>query len=498
VNPSRIGRLRALFAGVLLCQLVGFGAACKFRRAQERSTPLPPGVEPNDLVDAGYASQPADPLGPLESSEMERVVLQRRAEAAVDRREREAKITKATGKPYRQKEYNLLLLSGGGVYGAYPAGLLCGWTNSGKPPEAGGRPKFDVVTGVSTGSLIAPLAFLGPEYDEQMKQFFVTVRNDDIFKIRRSVRAYFAESVADNAPLRKKIDGSITPQMMARIAAEHAAGRRLYIGTTNIDTKRLVVWDIGAIATKGTAEARTLIVNVILASAAIPGFFPSVRFNVTIDGKPYEEMHVDGGVTRALFFRPPYIPPGAPSHEAESLTGSNIFAMVAGKAFPDPEGVKARTIAVVSASVSNLLYVSARNDLYRFYTYSMLSGMDFFAALIPPELKVTNSSTNFDPAETTKMFDEGYKLGAQGGFTKMPKVDPKSAVGPQYYTYPDSTRILFKEPGPAWRDTPPGVETGERGRNRAGLALIVKPTDGTVPQTKGTDQNAGGAPPVSK
>jgi len=487
-----------MFASLLLCQLVGLSTACKFRQAEKRPTPLPPDVEPNDLVDADYASQPADPLGPLESSEIERVVLRLRAEAAVTRREREAKLTKSTGKPYRQREYNMLLLSGGGVYGAYPAGLLCGWTMSGKPPEAGGRPTFDVVTGVSTGALIAPLAFLGPEFDDQMKQFYTTVRNDDIFKIRRSVRSYFAESLADNAPLKKKIDGSITPRMVARIAAEHAAGRRLYIGTTNLDTKRLVVWDIGAIATKGTADARALIVNVILASAAIPGFFPSVRFNVTIDGKPYEEMHVDGGVTRALFFRPPYIPPGAPSHEAESLTGSNIFALVAGKAFPDPEGVKARTIAVVSASVSNLLYVSARNDLHRFYTYSMLTGMDFFAALIPPELKVTNSSTNFDPAETTKMFDEGYKLGVQGAFTKTPKPDPKSAIGPKNYTYPDGTAILFKEPGPAWRNTPPGGETSERGRNRAGLKLIVKPTDGAAPQSKGTDQNAGGAPPVSK
>ena len=124
-------RIRAVVACLLLGQLVAVGTACKFRRAEERPTPLPEGVEPNDLVDADYASQPADPLGPLESSEITKVVLLRRAEAAVERRVREDKIAKATGEPYRQREYNLLLLSGGGVYGAYPAGLLCGWSASG-------------------------------------------------------------------------------------------------------------------------------------------------------------------------------------------------------------------------------------------------------------------------------------------------------------------------------------------------------------------------------
>ncbi len=499
MNPPRFRRLGWVFACLLCFPLVGLGTACRFRRVEDRPTPLPQDVEPNDLVDASYASQPSDPLGPLDSAEIERVVVQRRAEAAVARRAREERVSKATGKPYKQREYNLLLLSGGGVYGAYPAGVLCGWTASGKPPDAGGRPTFDVVTGVSTGALIAPMAFLGSEYDELMKSFFTTVRNDDIFKIRRSIRSYFAESLADNSPLRKKIDSVITSELMAKIAAENAKGRRLYVGTTNLDTKRLVVWDIGAIAAKGTAESRALIVNVILASAAIPGFFPSERFNITIDGRPYEEMHVDGGVARALFFRPPYIPPEEPEHDADSLTGTNLFAMVAGKAYPDPEGIKPRTIAIVGAAVSNLLYVSARNDLYRFYMYSMITGMDFFAALIPPDLKVTNSSTNFDSKETRKMFEEGYRLGARGAFTKKPRVDPKGTTDePKYYTYADGTKILFKEPGPAWRNSPPGVEAGERSRNRAGLELVVKPTDNAQKQTKGTDQNVGGAPPVAK
>ena len=485
----------------LLVVGMALGTACEFLRVEKRPTPLPKGVEPTDLVDVASLTEPSDPLGPLEGSEIVKIYIERRAEAARERRAREEKIGKdASGKPFRQKEYNILVVSGGGVYGAYPAGVLCGWTTSGKTPQEGGRPQFDVVTGVSTGALVAPLAFLGPEYDQTMKDLYTTVSNDDVFKIRKSLRSLFAESLADNAPLRRRIECVATPDLIAKVGVEHTKGRRLYVGTTNLDTKRLVVWDIGAIAAKGGPEARKLIVDVILASAAIPGFFPSVRFNVNIDGQIYEELHVDGGASRAMFFRPPHYPPTEPDPVGpNSLAGSNLFALVAGKNYPDPEGVKPRTIAVVGAAVSNLLYVTARDDLYRFYSYSSLSGMDFFATAIPADLKVTNSSTNFDPVETAKMFNEGYRLASQGAFTRAPKLDPKSTDKPQKnYSYADGTPILFKEPGPGWRSTPPGVMTGERGHNRAGLDLTVKKDSPEPSHTRGTDQNGGGAPPVTK
>jgi predicted patatin/cPLA2 family phospholipase len=495
-RSGRFACLSALFLSLLVA-----GLACQIKSKGKRPTPLPEGVEPNDVIDTGGVGEPSDPLGPLESSEITKVFLTRRAEAALERRAREEKIGKTPdGKPYRQKEYNILVLSGGGVYGAYPAGILCGWTACEKSPAEGGRPSFDVVTGVSTGALIAPMAFLGPAYDPYLKQLYTTVTNDDIFKIRRSVRSFFAESLADSAPLRQRIDCFYTMEAMRKIAAEHEKGRRLYIGTTNLDTKRLVVWDIGAIASKGTEAARKLIVDVTVASAAIPGFFPSVRFNVNIDGQPYEELHVDGSVARAMFFRPPVIS----ANEQEivgpnSLAGSNLFALVAGKAYPDPEGVRARTIAVVGAAISNLLYVTARGDLYRFYTYSTISGMDFFTAAIPPDLKVTNNSTNFDSAETTKMFNEAYRVGALGAFNRTTKADPKSAEKPpKPFAYPDGSPILFKEPGPGWRNTPPGLETGERGRNRAGLNLTIKKDSKEPNRPQGTDQAPDGAPPVKK
>jgi len=501
VSIFRHRRVRGLLPPLFTFTMALVVSACQFRNVEKRPTPLPYRVEPNDLVDAAFESDTSDPLGPLESSEITKIFVERRAEAALERRAREIKIGKdGAGNPYRQKEYNILVLSGGGVFGAYPAGILCGWTASSKAPKDGGRPAFDVVTGVSTGALIAPLAFLGSDYDPIMKNLYTTIRNDEVFKIRKSVRSLFAESLADNGPLRMRVEQIFTAELMAKVAAEHNKGRRLYVGTTNLDTKRLVVWDIGAISVKGTEADRKLAIDVIMASTAIPGFFPSVRFNVAVDGKPYEELHVDGSVTRAMFFRPPYFSPDEQEPVGpNSLAGSNLFALVAGKNYPDPEGVKPRTIKVVGAAISNLLYVTARGDLYRFYTYSMLSGMDFFSAAIPPDLKITNDSTNFDPVETTKMFDAGYKLAQEGAFTRAAKPNPNNTDKPQKnYLYPDGTDVLFKEPGAAWRSSPPGLENGERGRNRAGLTLVVKKDPKQPIRPQGTDQNPVGAPPVVK
>src|SRR5262245_56527780 len=144
---------------------------------------------------------------------------------------------------------HVLALSSGGLYGAYSSGFLAGWSDTGT------RPEFDVVTGVSTGALIAPLAFLGPEFDDRMQQLYTGVRAEDVFQIRAWVTIPFKDAVASSAPLRKLIESQVTPEMLDRVAAEHRKGRRLYIGTTNLDTRRLVIWDMGAIA-RGTGPDR--------------------------------------------------------------------------------------------------------------------------------------------------------------------------------------------------------------------------------------------------
>src|SRR5262249_39293307 len=149
-------------------------------------------------------------------------------------------------------------------------------------------------------------------------------------------------------------------------------------------TKRLIVWDLGAIASRGTPESRELFINAMMASAALPGFFPAVRFNVTIDGQAFEEFHVDGGVTRGLFFHPPLIPPSKrESFHPTDLYDSNVYVLVAGKLYADPEGVRPRTFPIAGAAISSLLYASTLGDLARVYVLCTLTGMNFRMTAIP-------------------------------------------------------------------------------------------------------------------
>ena len=136
----------------------------------------------------------------------------------------------------------ILALSSGGAYGAFTAGVLSGWT------AAGSRPEFDVVTGVSTGALIAPFAFLGPSYDSQANRLYVGIQAQDIYRFRAWVVIPWRDAVATSGPLLRLIESNVTPDFVTRIAAEHRKGRRLYVGTTNLDTRRFVIWDLGAIA----------------------------------------------------------------------------------------------------------------------------------------------------------------------------------------------------------------------------------------------------------
>ncbi len=178
----------------------------------------------------------------------------------------------------RRPVVNFLALSGGGSDGAFSAGVLGGWT------AFGTRPEFDVVTGVSTGALTAPFAFLGPKYDAALKDVFTTSDTQDI-AIMRPVRGLIGgDSLASNAPLAKVVAHYVTPKFLAEVAAEHRKGRRLLIGTTNLDAERPVIWDMGAIASSGSAEALELFRTVLLSSAAIPAVFPPGFIKVAADG----------------------------------------------------------------------------------------------------------------------------------------------------------------------------------------------------------------------
>ncbi len=328
---------------------------------------------------------------------------------------------------------NVLVLSGGGSYGAYSAGVLVGWTHSGT------RPEFDVVTGISTGALIAPLAFLGQGYDCEIENLYTTLRTKDIFRLKKTVRSIFSEGLADTSPLAKQIEKIVTPSLLRDVAGEHTKGRRLYVGTTELESRRPVVWDMGQIAVRGTLDDLALFRKILLASASIPGVFPPTTIPVTIDGKPFTERHVDGGVTQALFFRPPVIKPEDQGDaNRASLYGSDVYIIVAGKLYADASLTPLRVLNITAGSVSTLIYSQTRGDLLRLYTATILTGMNYRVAAIHPDYVTTASAYDFDPVEMTKLFREGYRQATSDA---------------------------------PWRVTPPGIEKSEGAFLRVGPTL---------------------------
>ncbi len=196
------------------------------------------------------------------------------------------------------KPLNLLAISGGGEDGAFGAGLLCGWS------EQGSRPVFDLVTGVSTGALTAPFAFLGPAYDAQLKAVYRQVQPADILEKRGLLLAVFDDALADSTPLFRLISQYLDTAMLRDLASAYDQGQSLLIATTDLDAQQPVIWKIGAIAQSGHPKAAETIRKVLLASAAVPAAFPPAMFDVTMNGKPHREMHVDGGAMAQVFLYP--------------------------------------------------------------------------------------------------------------------------------------------------------------------------------------------------
>jgi predicted patatin/cPLA2 family phospholipase len=311
---------------------------------------------------------------------------------------------------HQGKKYNVLALSGGGSYGAFTAGVLNGWTATGE------RPQFHIVSGVSTGALIATYAFLGPQYDPALRQFYNSTTTDDVYHKRFKPAVLWSDSFVSSEPLARTIEASVTPQILCEVAAAHAAGRRLFIGTTNVDTGRLVIWNMGAIAASGKPESLALYRQIVLASASPPGFFPPVPIDVTVNDRGYTELHVDGGTTAQVFFRSSMIEinPDEFREGRQPLRGSRVHIIVAGKAFPDPKCVENRALKIASSSLGALTYAQTRNDLIRIYTLTLLTGMDFRVSAIPQDWPINEDSMVFDPASMRSLYDRGYQLTVAG------------------------------------------------------------------------------------
>jgi predicted acylesterase/phospholipase RssA len=311
--------------------------------------------------------------------------------------------------PQERRPRNILALSGGGAYGAYTAGVLNGWSKTDK------RPEFDVVTGISTGALIAPMAFLGPKYDPELKRGYTEIHKRDVFAVRNWATIPFRDAVANNAPLRRMVEATLSDDVLAEIAAEHRKGRRLYIGTTVLETRRPVVWDVGAIAARGGPDARRQICDIMIASCSIPGVFPPVPIAVEMDGKPKTELHVDGGVTTSVFV-PPQVLEAAAGKEGKDLPGSgaNVYVIVSGKYYPGPAPVKPRLVRVLRASGGALLHAQTRRDVANLYHMCKLAGVNFQAIALRQDFPADEAGLEFDQKVMAQLFAEGVKVGVDG------------------------------------------------------------------------------------
>lgn len=303
---------------------------------------------------------------------------------------------------------DFLAISGGGQNGAFTAGLLCGWT------AAGDRPTFKVVTGISTGALIAPFAFLGPEYDETLRRTYTQVRTSDILTPRNMLAAVFNDALADNRPLWRLLESLVDQKLVDAIAAEHAKGRVLVIGTTNLDARRAVIWNITAIAASGHPRALELIRSIMIASAAIPAAFPPVFIEVEAAGKTYHEMHVDGGAMTQVFLYPPSLKLKDESAAAGITRTRRAYVIRNARLDPEWAQTERRTLKIAARAIDALLATQGVGDLYRTYVNAQRDGIDYNLAFIPPTFKRAPQEA-FDTAYMNELFKVGFEL-ARGGY----------------------------------------------------------------------------------
>jgi hypothetical protein len=289
-----------------------------------------------------------------------------------------------------------LVLSSGGADGAFGAGLLNGLS------ESGHRPDYAVVTGVSTGALMAPFVFAGPRYDDALRGAYTKIMAADVFEVGST-----GESFVDSWPLKELIAKQITPALLADIAAAHRAGRRLFVVTTDLDAQRSVVWNMGAIAAHGGDAALNLFRKVLLASSAIPGGFPPVLIDVEANGKAFQEMHVDGGVGGQFFVAPPAVMAATSDYR---LPATALYVVINTGLQPDVQIVTRSTPSILTGTVGAAVKVDTRLMIDRAYLAAKRSGVGFNIASIPADFNAPSRGP-FDPDYMSALFQLGEALG---------------------------------------------------------------------------------------
>jgi predicted patatin/cPLA2 family phospholipase len=292
-----------------------------------------------------------------------------------------------------------LVVSTGGEDGAYGAGVLAGWS------AAGTRPEFSVITGVSTGALMAPFIFAGRKYDEQLRAAYTTINATDIFEIGGK-----GESLLDTWPLKDLVAKQVTRELLMDVAAEHQRGRRLFVLTTNLDAGRPVAWDIGAIASKGDQQALELVRNILMAAISIPGAFPPVLIQVEAGPTRFHEMHVDGGLGAQFYVAPDAL---QLSTSTFMLPATELYIIVNMKLGNDFQVTERSTLGILGRTVSAAIKVVARNAIDRAYVLAKRSKVPFHLAFIDDAFSAPSRGP-FDSDYMKTLFEFGYAQGKSG------------------------------------------------------------------------------------
>jgi hypothetical protein len=323
----------------------------------------------------------------------------------------------------------MLALSGGVAGAPFTAGVLVGWS------KTGARPTFDRVAGISSGSLIGAYAFLGPKYDERMRHLILTLNTSKLIKFR-PLRCMLCDGAFGSAePAERLIRETYDDQYMADLRQAHAEGRRFLVGTMNLETKRLAVWDVGAIACSGRPDADKLVRKVLLAAVSWPGAVPPVAFDVEVNGHCYREEHCDAGSVAMVL--PTFAPPLDCPH------GSQLYVLASRKLYSDPAPVPKSAFCRLKPSVSAIFEALTRADIARLHSLSLLCGIHFHLLAVPQDYRgEAPSLTNLYPKEAPRLFETGYQFGIRG---------------------------------PCWRLTPPGQEDGEQSTPRDGRGIRLCP-----------------------
>jgi predicted acylesterase/phospholipase RssA len=331
--------------------------------------------------------------------------IEREFQAAFERRRRALGLAPGDLPPV----VDVLSVSGGGENGAFGAGLLCGWT------ARGDRPDFLLVTGISTGALTAPFAFLGPSYDPQLRAVYTDLKASDVLEQRWLGAAVWDDAVADNAPLFRTISRYLDQALLSAIAREYDAGRMLLIASTNLDAQIPVVWNIGAIAKSDDPRAPELVRRILLASAAIPGAFPPAMIDVTVDGQRYQEMHVDGGAFAQAFLYPAIVTNARRERQrrGERVAPAKAYVIRNGRLDPDWASVDRRTMGIAGRAINTMIAASGMNDVIRMYNATQRDGVDYNLAFIGPDFTVKLNEP-FEQHYMRALFEYGYQRARRG------------------------------------------------------------------------------------